>query len=159
MITIQEINKKNIWKIIKLEVEDSQKDFVATNTESILEAYITIIDNNIAMPFGIFNEHDEPIGFLMFGYGTVDEDDPELAKDNYVLWRLMIDKNHQKRGYGKEALKVALEYLRNNNKYNAKHCWVSYEPTNERARNMYLKFGFIETGEVCDGEIVAALKL
>ena len=36
---LRKIDRTNIWKIVKLSVEKEQEDFVATNTESILEAY------------------------------------------------------------------------------------------------------------------------
>jgi len=36
---------------------------------------------------------------------------------------------------------------------------ISYEPENEVARKLYAKLGFVETGEVFEGEVVAALKL
>ena len=35
---LRKIDRTNIWKIVKLSVEKEQEDFVATNTESILEA-------------------------------------------------------------------------------------------------------------------------
>ena len=42
MMELRKVDSNNIWKIIKLSVNDNQLDFVATNTESILEAYTTI---------------------------------------------------------------------------------------------------------------------
>ena len=42
MIQMEKVDGKNIWKIVKLSVKEDQKDFVATNTESILEAYVAI---------------------------------------------------------------------------------------------------------------------
>ena len=33
------------------------------------------------------------------------------------------------------------------------------EPENEVAKKLYASFGFTETGEMCDDEIVAVLKL
>ena len=39
MISIQKINSHNVWAILKLSVNEQQKDFVATNTESIVEDY------------------------------------------------------------------------------------------------------------------------
>ncbi len=159
MIYMEEVNSSNIWSLIKLKVDSDQENFVATNTESILEAYVTITDNKPALPFGIFNDKNEAVGFLLLGYGRVYEDDPKLSDENYVLWRLMIDREHQGKGYGREALSLAIDYLRKNNKYGAKHCWISYEATNEVARQMYFNFGFRETGEVSDGEIVAVIDL
>ena len=40
----------------------------------------------------------------MIGFDTDDywDDAPIIAKDNYNLWRLMIDKNYQNKTFGKK---------------------------------------------------------
>ena len=77
----------------------SQKNFVASNDISIIEAYTAITSNGYAFPFGIF-EGNNPVGFVMIGYDKDDywKDAPAIADGNYNLWRLMIDKNYQNRG-------------------------------------------------------------
>jgi diamine N-acetyltransferase len=35
---------------------------------------------------------------------------------------------------------------------------ISYEPENDGARKLYAKLGFVETGEMVDGEVTGALK-
>ena len=105
MIHLEKINGENIWDILKLNVSDSQKNFVASNDISIIEAYTAITSNGYAFPFGIF-EGNNPVGFVMIGYDKDDywKDAPAIADGNYNLWRLMIDKNYQNRGYGKQAV-------------------------------------------------------
>lgn len=156
---LRKVDRKNIWKIIRLSVAEEQADFVATNTESILEAYTTITSGGVALPFGIY-DGDVPVGFVMFGYGTTgDEDDPPIAENNYCLWRFMIDQAYQHRGLGKKALLLSLEYLRSAPCGRADFCWLSYEPENVAAKALYRSVGFAETGEMCGDEIVAVLKL
>ena len=41
----------------------------------------------------------------------------------------------------------------------AKKVWLSYEPENNRAREIYQKYGFVENGEMCGNEIVAVYEL
>jgi diamine N-acetyltransferase len=36
---------------------------------------------------------------------------------------------------------------------------ISYEPGNDVARKLYASFGFYETGELDEGEVVALLRL
>ena len=110
---LEKVNSKNVWELLKLEVGDSQKDFVATNTESIVEAYTTLAAGGKVFPFGIY-EGGEPVGFLMIGYDSAGCDDgaPAVAKENYSLWRLMIDKRFQGRGYGRRAIELALDFIR-----------------------------------------------
>ena len=86
-------------------------------------------------------------------------DDPEIAKENYNLWRLMIDKAYQNRGYGKEAVSLALEFIKSVPCGDAEYCWLSYEPDNAVARQMYRSFGFEETGEMDGEELIAVLRL
>ena len=39
MVHLEKVNGENIWDILKLSVSESQKNFVASNEVSILEAY------------------------------------------------------------------------------------------------------------------------
>ena len=55
MIRLEQITGKNIWDILKLEVGEDQKNFVAPNDRSIIEAYVAITRNGQAFPFGIFS--------------------------------------------------------------------------------------------------------
>lgn len=156
---LRKIDRTNIWKIVKLSVEKEQEDFVATNTESILEAYAESNSGGIALPFGLYEE-GVPVGFVMFGYGTIgDEDEPSVAENNYCLWRFMIDREYQHRGLGKKALAAALDYIRTFPCGSAEYCWLSYEPENKAAKALYNSFGFVENGETDGEEIVAVLKL
>ena len=41
----------------------------------------------------------------------------------------------------------------------ADDCWLSYEPENDVARELYRSFGFAETGEYNGEELIAVLKL
>ena len=105
MISLNKVNASNVWKLLELQVLPEQEDFVATNTESIVEAYTTLAAGGTALPFGVYAD-GQPVGFVMFGYGPIpgDEDEPPVAAGNYCMWRFMIDRNFQGRGYGKAAL-------------------------------------------------------
>ena len=96
----------------------------------------------------------------MFGYGaTGEEGEPKIANGNYILWRFMIDKNYQGKGYGKAALVASLDYLRTIPCGPAEYCWLSYEPDNVAAKSLYTSMGFKENGELCGDEIVSVIKL
>ena len=160
MLHLEKVTGKNVWDLLKLEVSEAQKTFVASNEVSMIEAYTAITGNGHAFPFGIYDD-DMPVGFLMIGFDVDDywEDAPEIAKGNYNLWRLMIDKTYQGRGYGKEAVQLALDFIRTLPCGEAAFCWLSYEPENKAARRLYQSFGFEETGEMDGEEIIAVLKL
>lgn len=158
-IRLEKVNAKNIWSLMCLEVNDCQSSFVATNTESILEAYCAIAAGGVAMPYGIYYG-DTPVGFLMIGFGCADwENPPKIAEGNYSLWRFMIDKRYQGLGYGKAAIAAALEIIRSFPCGKAEYCFLSYEPENTVAARMYHSSGFRENGELDGEELVAVLKL
>lgn len=160
MIHLERVNGDTIWDILKLTVADHQKNFVAGNDVSIIEAYIAITSNGYAFPFGIF-EDDTPVGFLMIGYDKDEywRDAPAIADGNYNLWRLMIDKAHQNKGYGRQAVELALRFIRTFPCGKADFCWLSYEPENTVAKSLYASFGFVETGDKDGEEQIAVLKL
>ena len=160
MLHLEIITGKNVWNILKLHVADSQKSFVADNDISMIEAYIAIKANGYAFPFGIYDD-TTPVGFLMIGFDVDDDwdDAPAIAKGNYSLWRLMIDASCQGQGYGKEAVALALDFIKSFPCGKAPFCWVSYEPENEIARQLYRSFGFTETGEMDGEELIATLAL
>ena len=159
MVTLEKVTSKNVWKLLKLRVAPAQEDFVASNTQSIVEAYTTVAAGGVALPFGVYADGD-PVGFVMLGYGTLpDEENPSVAAGNYTVWRLMIDETQQGKGYGKAALQLALDYIRTLPCGPAELCWLSYEPENTGAAALYQSFGFTENGEYDDDEVVAVLKL
>lgn len=171
IITLEKITYKNYIKVIwGLKVTKKQKKFVAENNNSLAEAYVAITNGGVALPFAIC-KNKKPIGFLMIGYGMAEEDDLdgedpsfiEIVKKNYCIWRFMIDKRYQGKGYGKKAMELALDYVRTFPCGKAEACWLSYEPENEVAKRLYASFGFVELPQFYQGkedeEIPAILKL
>ena len=160
MIRLEKVNGKNVWEILKLSVSESQKSYVAANEISIIEAYTAITGNGYAFPFGIY-DGDTPVGFLMIGFDVDDDwvDAPDIARGNYNLWRLMIDKDYQNRGFGRKAVQLALDFIKTFPCGEAENCWLSYEPENEVARQLYRSFGFEETGDLDGEEVIAVLRL
>ncbi len=146
-LRLAEVGIKNFDELVDLAPFESQYSFVADNVYSLAEAYANNADGRFAKPFGIY-DGDEPVEFLMIGYNISDEDIDRvkfpLLIDNYLIWRFMIDRKHQKKGYGREAMKLALEYIRTFPCGKADYCWLSYEPENEVARKLYRSFGFEE---------------
>ena len=156
---LRKITFDNIDELMALEVREDQREFVAPNVLSLAEAYVAVSGGHAAQPFGIY-ESGEPVGFVMFGYGSLDDpDEPKSAKDSYCLWRFMIDRRRQGRGLGKRAMEVCLEYLRGRPLGPSDKVWLSYEPENTGARGLYHRFGFIDNGEMCGEEIVAVRDL
>ncbi len=160
MVRLEKVNANNVWDILKLHVGKDQEGFVSPNDISLIEAYLTLSADGNVFPFGIF-KNEVPVGFLMIGYDVDDswENPPSVAYGNYSLWRLMIDERYQNRGYGKEAIRLALDFIRSFPCGEAEYCYLSYEPDNVKAKKVYAEMGFTENGEMDDNEVVAVLKL
>lgn len=160
MVELRKVDYSNIFAILQLDVYSNQHNCVATNSESIAEAYLSLVNNQPVYPFGIYSNNDL-VGFIMISYGP-DLDSmnpPKVSHENYCIWRLMIDKRYQRKGYGKQAIKKAIEFIQTWPNGKAKYCYLSYEPKNELAKKLYHELGFMENGETDDGEIVAIYEL
>lgn len=168
-LRLEKVDHKNFIALCQLKVRRDQQDFVASNVGSLAEAYVAEKAGGFPQPFGIYRG-EKPIGFLMVGYypsleqarkwADEGEEIPYFMDKSYLIWRFMIDKRYQGKGYGKQAFQLALDYVRTFPVGEAKYCWLSYEPTNERARNLYRSFGFKEEKLPKDwDEIPAVLEL
>ncbi len=167
-VRLVKVDTDNFDDLIRLSVTEQQKNYVASNMYSLAEAYATNAEGGFAQPFGIY-AGEKPVGFLMIGYISKDappddddeEETPDFVPGSYLFWRFMVDKEHQQKGYGREALKLALDYIRTFPRGEAEYCWLSYEPENEVARKLYRSFGFVEADRMPRGwdEIPAVLKL
>ncbi len=143
MLHLKTITKDNWVKAISLRVKEDQVKFVASNAVSL--AQLNFLENFLAK--GIYYG-EEMVGFTLFG---IDEDDHE-----YWIYRMMIDEKHQGKGYGKEAVKLVIEDIKNIKEEHHQTITLSYEPTNVHAKRVYEKMGFKEIeGLIIGGEQVA----
>lgn len=160
-IRLEKLTWDTVDDVLKLRVAKEQKEYVAPNSDSLIDAYFAMTEEGKSVyPLGIYCGK-KAVGFLMIGYNCAWRDNLDFAKNSYYIWRFMIDKRYQKRGYGREALKRAIEFIRTFPCGKSDYCWLSYEPENEVARKLYLSMGFEEKPELCreDEEIPAVLKL
>ena len=137
MIELHEITKENLEEVLALGVFDHQKGYVSSTAASLAQAYVY---RETAFPFAIYADN-MLVGFIMLGYYE--------ARNQYTLWKFLIDKKYQNKGYGKEALKQGVQYLRNT--FGAEEIYTGVSIGNEQAKHVYKSLGFMETGLVEDG--------
>ena len=154
MIRLKAITKNNFQECIYLDIEEDQKKFVAPNIYSIAGAYIALTNKDfIPMLYAIYYE-DIMVGFIAMSYELED------GVYFYDIYRFMIDKRYQSKGYGKEALQKALEIIKTYPHGKASVVKVIYTKDNLIAKKLYESIGFKDTGSVnSDGEIIAQLHL
>jgi diamine N-acetyltransferase len=144
-VTLREVTKDTVRKIVGLKTTPDQERFVAPNAVSIAQAYF---QRDVAW-FRAIYEGEEPVGFVM-----VDDD---VEKQTYYLWRFMVDQRHQRRGIGQKALALVLAYVRT--RPGATALLTSVVPGEGTPGPFYEKLGFTYTGEEEDGELVMRLPL
>lgn len=145
MVELRKIDEHNYSECIKLEVADEQKNFVAPNVYSLAQAWVYY---QSAYPFAIYAD-DIMVGFVMFGYYA--------EKNVYDIWRFMIDKRYQRKGYGAEALKLSVQYLIS--EFGVNEIFLSFVPNNIAAEKLYQQAGFIKTGEMDEDEMIMRLDI
>jgi len=153
MPEIRPVTKHNWRQLIRLQVREDQRHFVASNLYSIAESQFgdDFEGHWDLHPFGIFDDGDDPVGFLMYGFNF------EHPKQQAFIQRLMVDEKFQGKGYGRFGMQKVLEIFRADERI--REVGISYEPENEAARKLYASLGFSETGRMVEDEVEAVLKL
>lgn len=141
-IRLVSVTKANQALVTSLQLAPDQMDFVASNAESLDEAG----SDRDARP-RVVMAGDRVVGFLMY---EAPQDDDEAR-----IYRFMIDRTWQGKGYGKTALRELLDEIRGLG--HIRHVSICYEPHNEAARQLYSAAGFVEQGLDEDGEMIADL--
>jgi diamine N-acetyltransferase len=142
-ITLRDVTRDNWIQCTKLEVGEDQKGFVAPNVFSIAEWRF----EPTFTPQAVYHD-EELVGFCMYGYDTDEE--------CYWVGRMMIDKAHQGRGYGRAAMVEAIRRMRE--QPDCRQIGLCVEPSNVAAQKLYESLGFAKTGEVAHGEDVMRLR-
>jgi diamine N-acetyltransferase len=146
-VTLKDVTAANRKAVIALALAEDQQDLVSSNAESLDDARW----NRDARPRAIY-AGDTLVGFLMYD-APDDADEPETA----TIYRFMIDKAHQHKGYGRGALQCAIDEIRR--VPGIRKVLILYMPGNDVARQFYASLGFVEVGEDEDGEMIAELAL
>jgi diamine N-acetyltransferase len=144
-VTLREITPQNFRECVDLKVADGQEKFVAPNVMSIAQTKIYPTFN----PLAVYHD-DEIVGFVMYGF------DPDEEK--FYLGRLMIDAQHQGKGFGKAATLAVIERMKQTE--NCREIYLSFVPENTGAEKLYSSVGFERTGEISEhNEVVMKFSL
>ena len=146
-VTLREINEENLQAVVALRTTPAQERFVSTVAYSLQEAE--------RHP----NEHpwlravyagEQPVGFVMVAWDFVPE--PPHTDGPFFLWKLLIDQEHQGRGYGKQAVEQVIDLIRADGGTELITSCVEGEG-NPFA--FYTKLGFVPRGDLDpEGEIM-----
>ena len=137
MIKLDEITADNHEVVLKLKVSKEQENFVSTTAYSLAQAYVY---RENAYPFAIYAD-DTLVGFIMFGFYEL--------RNQYTLWKFLIDEKYQNKGYGKMALALGIEYMKK--QYDIKEMYTGVAIDNDVAERLYHSVGFQLTGLIENG--------
>jgi diamine N-acetyltransferase len=152
VVSLREIGDDNRNDVLALRVTPIQAGFVTSVAASIAEAEET--PEGKPWYRAVYAD-DLPVGFVMLSWNVTP--DPPRIIGPWFLWRLLIDVEHQGRGYGREAIRLVAGIARDNG---AAELLTSYGQGEGGPELFYRRIGFEPTGEKAEkGEIVVALDL
>ena len=143
-ISLKPITEENWSECINLKPKDNQKGHVASNINSLEKAKT----EPTSKPYGIYVDN------VMVGFTLFDEE-PYPDDGYYWIVRLMIDGRYQGNGYGRSAITKIIDELKKKQEHTKIR--ISHVPENVIASKLYKELGFVETGEIIEGEIVLDL--
>lgn len=143
-VTLRDVDKSNWEECLNLKLSTKQGGLVAPHNYTIMEAE----QEPTFVPLAIYAD-DHVVGFTMYGL------DPDDGK--YWIYRLMIDVDHQGKGYGKAALKELIKRLAQ--LPDCDEIYAGYKPWNNVAASLFAELGFERTGEMLSGEFITRLDL
>ena len=142
-VSLREITVDNWQECIKLRVRDEQMTLVPSNVYSIAEAQFY----PEGVPLAIYDGQERMVGFVMYGV--------DVTSGKWKIFRLMVDRAYQGRGYGRAAMRRVIERLAA--QPGCDEILISYQPNNNAARQLYADLGFVEQ-EISDEKVTACLK-
>lgn len=148
-VQLVEIDADSMSAVRRLVTHKSQERFVAPVWASYGDAlFPEVVDGAPLIPWMRAIEADgELVGFVMLALTTEAHPEP-------YLWRLLIDRMHQRRGIATSVLDLLVEQCRT---WGDRTLMVSWEEGKGSPEPLYLGYGFERTGNIVDGEIEGRL--
>ncbi|MGL4884692.1 MAG: GNAT family N-acetyltransferase [Waterburya sp.] len=145
-INLGEVTKDNWIACIHLSLHPEQEGNLASNVATIAQSKFE--PNN---QLRAIYKNDKVIGMLAYCM----EDEP-IDSEVYWIFRFMIDKDFQNKGYGTKALNLTIKEI---SQLGAKKIYISHKPKNKIAGKLYQKIGFAYIGEQDDGDLLMEKRL
>jgi len=143
-LTLVEITTENLRDVTMLATHKTQEQFVEPMARSFTDAlFPEIVDGAPVVPWmWAIIADGEIVGFVMLALRTEHHPEP-------FLWRLLIDRLHQRRGIGRRALDLIAEECLAMGDQTLLTSWVEGKGS---PGPFYLSNGFEPTGRMVDGE-------
>ena len=153
MFEVRPLEKATLSSILRLEVATEQRIFVAT-------APVTVAQSMFEPASEVFGLWDGETAVGLIGMIDFTRPDADLVegeeRDNFYLWRLLIDQGQQRQGYGSQALGFFIDRARA--KGIARVTLTAVEGPGTPIP-FYERHGFTRTGRIIEGEVQMARKV
>lgn len=134
-VHLRSVTAGTVAECLQLRVADAQRSLVATNVQSLAEAYANPALHPLAIYDAAARGYEHPpvpmIGFAMY----------EVTAGIGFIQRLMIDRAYQGRGYGRAALVALIRRLRLHP--DVEEIATSHRRENVIAARLYARLGFV----------------
>jgi RimJ/RimL family protein N-acetyltransferase len=150
-VRLAPVTPGNKAALLDLRTHNSQRAFVAPVLDSFADALLPdVVNGSPLVPWMRAIEADgQTVGFLMMALTTPSHPEP-------YLWRLLVDRVHQRRGIGSRALDLLADECR---AMGDSTLLVSWAEGKGSPRLFYLAQEFLPTGRIVEGETEARLRL
>lgn len=150
-IKLAPVTRDNWEDCLNLKVSTEQSRFVPAAAVSLAKPYIKPDGDQVEyLPFAIY-DGETMVGFIMHAF-------EKQTVDMYWINGFFIDEQQQGKGYGKAALSEMIRWIAAHSPQ-AREVRLTVYPENQRARRLYLNFGFKLTGDFHGEEEVLAFPL
>lgn len=139
LVELREISRDDFDCVIGLQVAPDQREFLNSNVESIAWAYVAAE----SFPL-VICAAGAPVGLAAYGYFPSD--------GRCWISHFMVDEGSQRRGIGRAALEQLLERMATVS--GGASLLVAVHPDNAAAIGLYEAFGFSDTGQRQNGEVI-----
>jgi diamine N-acetyltransferase len=144
-VSLREVTAENVRSVCDLKLAAGQERYVAPSSYTVAEAAHDPDSWLRAIYHG-----DSVVGVLDLTSSEGDRSRPRLV-------RLLVDRDHQRRGVGRAAVEQLVDHVRS--VAGATVLETSCVPGPDGPRDFYLKVGFVDTGRVEEGEQVLSYSL
>ena len=135
MIRLEEIREENFNECINLDPGVTSKDFADSVSHSLAEAWLYYPDMK---PFNI-SMYGKIIGFVLLYVG----------EENFQIINFFIVEEFRDRGYGSQAARLCIDYLKDT--YKADRVSVPVDCSNTKALKFWRGLGFEESKNIENG--------
>ncbi|MFB7142561.1 GNAT family N-acetyltransferase [Gottfriedia sp. NPDC056225] len=137
-IRLEIVTRENWEKAIKLGVSRNQLNYVPSVAVSLAKIYIKPDGEDVEyIPFAIYDDQ-KMVGFIMHAF-------EENTTNSFWINGFLIDKKHQRKGYGKFAFAEMVNWIKNKHPQ-CNEIRLTVHKDNKSAMNLYKQYGFNPNG-------------